>query len=155
MRFAFVFLTAALVLSSRAAAATDINADSVIRLMNEERAKHGLSPLRSDARLEAAAVARMRHMEEEQFWSHEAPDGTSPFVWIRPQGYSYAAAAENLARGFEDAELLVASWMESRGHRGAILGAEYADCGVAVIDGYTTGPGAGKSVVVLFGNERR
>lgn len=132
----------------------EITPESVVRLMNAERAERGLAPLRADVRLAGAAAARMTHMEEEQFWAHNAPDGTPPFVWIAPNGYRFAAAGENLARGFENAELLVASWMESPGHRANILGNAFIDCGIAVIDGYTTGPGAGKSIVVLFASER-
>lgn len=136
-------------------AASEITPEAVVQLMNAERAKHGLSPLVADVRLTSAAAARMTHMEEAQFWAHNAPDGTPPFVWVQPNGYRYSSVAENLARGFETADLLVTSWMESRGHRENILGATYQHCGIAIIDGYTTGPGAGKSVVVLFGSERR
>lgn len=135
--------------------ASDITPESVVRLMNEERAKHGLAPLQLEPRLTAAANERMKHMEDEQFWAHNAPDGTPPFVWFAPAGYRYSTAGENLARGFENAALLVSSWMESPGHRDNILSAGYADCGISVIDGYTTGPGAGRSIVVLFATERR
>lgn len=136
------------------AVGSEINAENVLRLMNEQREKRGIAPLRGDLRLEAAAIDRMRHMEEEQFWAHTAPDGTPPFLWIAPRGYRFTAAGENLARGFDSAEMLVEAWMESPGHRANILRADYFDAGISVIDGYTTGPGAGRSVVVLFARER-
>ena len=75
----------------------------------------------------------------------------SPFVWLTLRNYQYAAAAENLAAGFETARLLVASWMESPGHRANIIGAEFRDVGIAIIEGSTKGPAMGKSIVVLFG----
>jgi len=115
------------------------------------RAQAHLPPLREDGRLDAAAAERMRDMEEQGYWAHQSPDGRSPFVWLLPHGYSFRSAGENLACGFETNELLMAGWMESKGHRENILSPDYADCGVAVIDGSTTGRASGKSIVVMFG----
>ena len=133
--------------------ANDITATNVVALMNEYRAESGLPPLRLDPSLTAAAETRMREMAEGEWWSHEAPDGTSPFVHI-PVDYDYAFAAENLAAGFDTVGLLVSSWMESPGHRKNILGINYADCGIAILEGSTKGPAMGKSVVVLFGRRK-
>jgi uncharacterized protein YkwD len=122
--------------------------------MNEYRAAAGLPPLRSDERLMQAAADRMRHMEEESYWSHRAPDGMTPFVWLRLRSYEFRAAGENLANGFDTTPVLVESWMESPGHRANIVSQAYEDCGIAVIDGSTTGPASGKSIVVLFATTR-
>lgn len=143
-------LAASLPLSALADSGNDITPESVLRLMNEYRQAAGLLPLRVDERLALAANDRMRHMEDEAYWGHESPDGVSPFVWLRVRNYAHAAAGENLAAGFDTAALLVSSWMESTGHRANILSHEYDDCGIAVIDGGTTGRRSGRSVVVLF-----
>lgn len=127
-----------------------INAENVLRLMNEYRAAEGLPPLREDPRLMRAAEDRMRHMEELGYWSHEAPDGMSPFIWMAARDYTYRTAGENLANGFETPQVLVESWLESPGHRANILGTQFEDVGIAIIEGSTTHPAAGKSVVVLF-----
>ena len=134
--------------------ANDITPDNVLRLMNGYRAERGLPPLRQDARLTRAAQDRMRDMADGGWWSHESPDGVSPFVWLTARDYPFAFAGENLACGFETARLLVSSWMESRGHRENILGTQFDDCGIAIIEGSTRGPATGKSVVVLFGKKR-
>ena len=133
----------------------EITTANVIALMNEYRAEQGLAPLAEEAHLAQAAQDRMRHMEELAYWSHNAPDGMSPFVWLAARDYNYRAAAENLASGFETARLLVESWMESPGHRSNILTPEFEHCGIAIIDGATTGPSTGKSIVVLFGAPQR
>jgi uncharacterized protein YkwD len=134
--------------------AADITPDTVLSEMNSYRAKEGLSPLRFDPRLVAAADDRMQDMEDLEYWSHDAPDGRSPFVWLKPHGYDFRFAGENLATGFETVELLLEGWMESPGHRANILSADYADVGIAVIDGSTTHRATGKSIVVLFGRAR-
>ena len=129
----------------------EITADNVTALMNAYRAEAGMGPLRIDGKLTKAAEARMQEMIDGEWWSHDAPDGTSPFVWLTANDYNYVAAAENLAAGFETARLLVQSWIESPGHRANILNPMYADCGIAVIDGRTDRRADGKSIVVMFG----
>lgn len=148
-----LLLVALLAFRAFASDETEINAANVTALMNEYRAEAGLPPLRLDPSLTRAAEARMNDMADGEWWGHQAPDGTPPFVHI-PVDYDYAFAAENLAAGFDTAGLLVASWMESRGHRANILGVNYADCGIAVLEGATTGPAMGKSIVVLFGRRK-
>lgn len=134
---------------------TEITVDTVLALMNDYRAEQGLAPLSLEPRLTLAAEDRMHDMEDLGYWSHESPDGRSPFLWLHSRGYLYSFAAENLAAGFETAPLLVSSWMESSGHRQNIMSADYEHCGIAIIDGSTKGPATGKSIVVLFGSNRR
>ncbi|HVT44462.1 MAG TPA: CAP domain-containing protein [Thermoanaerobaculia bacterium] len=133
---------------------TDINNASVLQLMNFYRGLHGVAPLREDPRLSAAAADRMRDMEELQYFSHESPDGRSPFVWVRLRGYDFLRAGENLAAGFETAQILVTAWMESKGHRENILSSEYRDVGMAIIPGAPNSRAVGKSIVILFAREK-
>lgn len=132
---------------------SEISPDSVITLMNHYRRQNLLPGLHADPRLMKAAEDRMRDMEEMGYWSHQSPEGRSPFFWLLFRSYRFRAAGENLARGFETADLLVSSWMDSPGHRQNILGAEFHHVGVAVIEGGTTGRYPGKSVVAIFARE--
>ncbi len=131
----------------------EITPASVVAGMNRYRTEAGLQPLREEGRLEAVANDRMRDMEDLGYWAHVAPDGRTPFLMYAPHDYNFSNAGENLARGFETTSLLVKSWMESKGHRANIMSPAYHDCGVAVIDGSTTGPATGRSIVVVFGSE--
>ncbi len=148
-------LALAFLLLASPALAGEITRQSVIMAMNDYRARFSLPPLREDARLDAAAEDRMRDMEDLGYWGHESPDGRSPFMWLPLHGYLLQFAGENLAAGFETTELLLSSWMESRGHRENILSPDYLDCGVALLDGATTRRAPGKSIVVLFGRPLR
>lgn len=134
--------------------AGDITPDSVLSEMNVYRAKEGLAPLHFEKRLMLAAGDRMRDMEELEYWSHDAPDGRSPFLWLQRHAYDFRFAGENLASGFETVELLVEGWMESPGHRENIMSRNYDDVGIAVIDGSTVQRATGKSVVVMFGRAK-
>ena len=143
-------LAVAFLLSGHAFA-SDITRSSVIEEMNVRRVAFGLPALREDSRLDEAADDRVNDMEDQGYWAHISPDGREPFVWMRPHGYEYHFAGENLATGFDTTEVLVDAWMESKGHRDNILSPNYRDCGVSVIEGSTTGRAAGKSIVVMFG----
>ncbi len=132
---------------------TEITPATVVTLMNEYRAEASLPPLHLDPSLTIAAEARMQEMADGEWWGHVAPDGTQPFAFI-PHDYVYAFAGENLAAGFDTASVLVKSWMESPGHRENIMGVQYTDCGIAVLEGSTKGPALGKSIVVLFARRR-
>ena len=102
----------------------------VLDLVNNERAKHGLSPLVWD---EASAnVARMhsKDMAQRNFFSHTNPDGQSPFDRLKNHGISYSYAAENIAAGQETPESVVTAWMNSDGHRKNILNKSMTKLGV-------------------------
>ncbi|MBW3563941.1 MAG: hypothetical protein KY459_04370 [Acidobacteria bacterium] len=145
--------------SCAATAATDrapITVQSIVEEINLRRVGEGLPPLRADERLHLAAMDRIEDMEDRVYWGHRHPiEGGSPFVWLHPRGYLYRTAGENLAAGFETAEVLVDSWMASPGHRDNILSPLFEDVGVAEIDGGTIGRLNGKSIVVLFASEKR
>ncbi|HVR38804.1 MAG TPA: CAP domain-containing protein [Thermoanaerobaculia bacterium] len=132
----------------------DITRETVLAQMNAYRIDLGLSPLREDPRLSLAAEDRMRDMEDLGYWAHQSPDGRSPFLWLAKRSYAFSYAGENLARGFETPEVLVASWMDSDGHRANIMSPLFQDCGVAIIDGAVTGRATGKSVVVIFARQK-
>ena len=152
MRRAFLLLFTAFAVMPLFGA--EITRQSVIAEMNVRRAELGLQTLREDPRLDLAADDRMRDMEDNSYWAHVSPDGREPFAWIRPRGYEYTYAGENLASGFETVEVLLDGWMESKGHRENIVSPIYEDCGVAVIDGATTGRAVGRSIVLLFGRTK-
>ena len=143
-------LLALVALATVSASATEITTEHVIAGMNARRALAGLPPLREDTRLSQAAEDRMHDMEDQGYWAHVSPDGRSPFECLRPRGYQFNFAGENLACGFETTEVLMEGWMESKGHRENILSSNYEECGVAIIDGATTGRATGRSIVVIF-----
>lgn len=148
----FFALTLFMLIAS-AGIAAEIESSSVLATMNAVRDREGLAPLALDERLNAAAEDRMRDMEEQGYWAHQLPGGISPFVWVRRRGFAFDVAGENLARGFETAEIMVEAWLESPGHRANLMSADYTRCGISIIDGYTTGRATGRSVVVIFARE--
>ena len=92
---------------------------------NLERARYGLSELRVDSELMEAA--RVRALEIAQKFSHTRPDGTD---WRTVSGAVYG---ENIARGHNNPDRVIAAWMTSSGHRQNILKASYGSIGVCCL----------------------
>jgi len=100
-------------------------AAEVIRQVNEERAKYGLSPLSVSAQLSSAACIRANEIVEK--FSHTRPDGSS---WST---VSSAASGENIAKGHSSADRVMAAWMSSEGHRANILRESFGSIGVCAL----------------------
>lgn len=130
--------------------ASDITTSKVIELTNARREKLGLTTLTQNSLLSRAAEAKAKNMFKEQYWAHYAPDGTSPWFFVRSEGYSYVAAGENLGKDFSDSESLVQAWMDSPTHRDNLLQPRYTEIGVAVVNGELFGYET-TLVVQLFG----
>lgn len=107
----------------------------VLELTNNERIKHGLKPLKWNEELAKLARAHSQDMVDRNFFSHENPDGKSPFDRMREAGIGYHIAAENIAAGQASPEKAVAEWMNSEGHRKNILKPELAELGVGIARG--------------------
>lgn len=100
----------------------------VLKLVNAERAKYGLSPLANDNG--ATEVAHVRAKEIVKSFSHTRPNGSSCFTAAKELGVSYRAAGENIAYGYPTPEKVVEGWMNSEGHRKNILSASFSKIGI-------------------------
>jgi uncharacterized protein YkwD len=108
---------------------------AILCLLNAERAKHGLSPLRQEPLLELASQRHSEDMSARAFFEHETPDGIDPQQRIAATGYNRSWTGENLYAGTDaDATPVRAlrSWMHSPGHRANILRPQFTEVGVGV-----------------------
>lgn len=118
---------------------SSIDQKSVIELTNKEREKLGLSDVVENSALDQAAQAKAQNMFAENYWSHFAPSGKSPWDFILGSGYKFTYAGENLAKNFYSSEDVVKAWMDSPTHRDNLLNPNYQDIGIAVVDGVLNG----------------
>lgn len=131
---------------------TNISIEQLLEVTNQERSKENLPPLVLNTDLNKAALSKAEHMLNHNYWAHNAPDGTTPWVFIKQSGYSYNYAGENLARGFTKASDIVDAWMASPTHRNNMLSSNYDDIGFAVMDGKLLGEDT-VLVVEMFGRK--
>ena len=102
-------------------------AQEVIRLVNIERAKVGKAPLQYNTKLQDAAMLRAKEISI--CYSHRRPDGRDSDTAITEAGVG-CPDGENIAKGFLTPEHVMAAWMNSPGHKAAILRSTSTHIGV-------------------------
>jgi len=105
----------------------------VVRLVNEQRANHGLKPLTENWELSRVARYKSQDMVDNRYFSHTSPTYGSPFQMIRAFGLSFRTAGENIAYGQRTPQAVVTAWMNSSDHRANILNASYTQIGVGYV----------------------
>jgi len=106
----------------------------MVDLVNGERAKAGLSPLKVNIKLTQMARAKSQDMIANNYFAHNSPTYGSPFDMMKTFGITYRTAGENIAmnRSMENAHTAL---MNSPGHRANILGASYTQIGIGIVSG--------------------
>lgn len=106
--------------------------NEVIRLVNAERTKNGLQPLKANWELSRVARYKSQDMINKNYFAHNSPTYGSPFKMMESFGIRFSAAGENIAMGQQSAQQVMNSWMNSPGHRSNILSPSYSQIGVGV-----------------------
>lgn len=116
-----------------------IESEELVRLTNQARDTEGVGELRTSPRLQRAAQAKANDMIERDYWSHYAPDGTSPWWFVESEGYHYRFAGENLAKSFQTSQGVLQGWMQSPDHRDNLLDKRFREIGIATASGRLEG----------------
>ncbi len=111
----------------------------ILSLTNDERARQNVGSLSQDSLLDRSAQAKAEDMAAKGYFSHESPDGTTPWAWIDETGYEYQYAGENLAVRFVDSKDVVTAWMASPTHKANLLKASYSEIGIGIAQGMYQG----------------
>jgi uncharacterized protein YkwD len=135
--------------------------DSVLCLVNGERATHGLAPVHASAQLTRSAQAHSQDMVARDYFSHVTPGGKSVRRRVVSAGYPVSRrqpikVGETIAWGTNrlgTPAQLVRSFMSSPGHRQILLDRSFRDVGVGLVLGAPVAgmPGAGATLTLDFG----
>lgn len=139
--------------------ALQLGSDSVLCLVNSERARRGLAPLRPSPPLTRSARRHSRDMVARRYFSHVSPGGLNARQRVVRAGYlrkrRAARVGETIVWGTPDKSSpadLVRSLMTSRGHRRVLLDARYRDAGVGFALGAPLrGIDGGATLTLAFG----
>lgn len=112
--------------------------NEVVKLVNAERAKNGLAPLKIDLTLTKAAMTRANEIIKT--FDHVRPNGESFYTALKSLGIYYHKCGENIAYGYPTPSSVVKGWMNSSGHRANILSSEFTHIGIGY---YCTSDGCG------------
>ncbi len=106
----------------------------MLKMINEERRKHGLNPLRADPEMLRVARAHSQDMFVKGYFAHDDPEGKDPFDRMTAANIRFAAAGENLALA-QTVEIAHVNLMNSPGHRANILNPSFGRVGIGILDG--------------------
>ncbi|MEK7175843.1 MAG: CAP domain-containing protein [Patescibacteria group bacterium] len=123
---------------------------ALLSYTNEARADSIGQTLATSPLLTKAAELKASDMAEKGYFSHNTPDGKTPWYWFKKVGYNYRYAGENLAVDFMDSKDVTDAWMASPGHRANILNSRYTEIGIATAVGNYQGRET-TFVVQMFG----
>ena len=99
---------------------------------NRERTQRGLSPLKWDAQLAAAARQHASLMAQQNTLAHQLPGEAEPPARARQAGAKFSALAENVADAPSIGEIHE-GWMNSPPHRKNLLDPNLNSVGIAVL----------------------
>ncbi|MEI9809004.1 MAG: CvpA family protein [Bacteroidota bacterium] len=106
----------------------------MLELINEERAKEGLKPLKADRELSLVARKHSADMFARGYFAHVNPEGKDPFDRMKAAHIKFRTAGENLALA-QTLQIAHTNLMNSPGHRANIMNADYGRVGIGVLDG--------------------
>lgn len=118
--------------------ATDLSVDQLAEkemliMVNEERKKNNLTLLILDENLQKLARFYAEDMFKKSYFSHQSPEGSSPFDRMAKANINFTFAGENLALA-QNVNLAMQGLMDSPGHRANILSKNFAKIGIGVIN---------------------
>ena len=117
-----------------------LNADQqlMLDLINQERFKVGVAPLKIDAQLQKMAQVKSDEMVAKSYFSHTSPTYGSPFEMMKKFGITYSTAGVNIA-GNSSVEGAHKALMNSPGHKENILKSSFNYVGIGITPSPTYG----------------
>jgi uncharacterized protein YkwD len=106
--------------------------DRMLGLMNEARARAGLSPLLPDPELAEVARAHSGDMAENGFFGHVSPNTGSPSDRVKRASLALTTWGENVGQGGNADEVHAGLW-SSPAHRSVMLASQFSHVGIGAV----------------------
>lgn len=128
-----------------------ITASVLVDLANETRLAYNEPLLTRNTLLDNAAQLKGEDMSTRGYFSHNSPDGITPWYWLDKVGYVFMYAGENLAVNFFESKEVQSAWLNSPTHKDNLLNSNFKEIGIATVEGiYKNTPTI--FVVQMFGS---
>ncbi len=131
---ALLILAALVHLSPNAPSASAVSSSeqTLLRLLNEDRARYGLPALILDEELSRIARIKSQDMVDNRYFAHQSPTYGNIRSMLTSFGVSYLSAGENIARS-RSVQHSNAAFLSSSGHRRNMLSKTYTHVGIGVV----------------------
>lgn len=110
----------------------------IFDLTNVLRHQYGKPKLVWEENLGEVAFLHSKDMADNNYFSHYNKEGNGLKERLAVEDISYLAAGENIAAQYPDAAAAMEGWLNSEGHREALLNGEYTHLGAGVYRFYYT-----------------
>ncbi|MFD2760563.1 CAP domain-containing protein [Lentibacillus juripiscarius] len=110
----------------------------IFHLTNVFRNQHGKQKLKWDDTVRDVAYIHSKDMAENNYFSHYGKDGNGLKERLASKEVAYMSAGENIAAQYPDAQAAMHGWLNSEGHREALLKNDYTHLGTGVYKSYYT-----------------
>lgn len=108
--------------------------ERVASLVNAERARASLPPLKVAEKLNVTARWHAMDMAVGNYFDHTDRQGRSVGQRLSSMGYRFNYCGQNIAAGQRTPEEVVSAWMNSPPHRENILRREFREMGLAYVE---------------------
>ena len=108
-----------------------VQEQKMLNLLNQDRARNGLSALPLDSQLSAIARAKSQEMMEKGYFSHESPTWGKAASMLTAFGYAYNGVGENIAH-HATVEKAEAAFLSSSAHRIIMMGSQWKKVGIGI-----------------------
>lgn len=110
----------------------------IIKLVNDERVRAGLTSLKFSPRLAVMARGHSYDMAIRRYFAHNSPEGSTPADRLRGVGITYQALGENIyVEDYHDSGAALPpralkAWLSSPEHRANMLSPGFRETGVGI-----------------------
>ncbi|KOO50625.1 hypothetical protein AMD01_02435 [Priestia koreensis] len=116
----------------------DGNAQQILDITNVIRQTHRLSKLSWDQNTADVAYGHSKDMSMNNYFDHVSPTAGDLAKRLEKGEITYLTAGENIAAQYQDGAAAVEGWLNSEGHRKALLNKNFNKLGVGVYQKYYT-----------------
>ena len=110
----------------------------ILDITNVIRAKHDFGKLSWDEKTATVAYAHSKDMKEADYFAHVSEEYGTLSDRLVAADVPFQLAGENIAAQYSDGPAVVEGWLNSKGHREALLNKEFTHLGVGVYQRYYT-----------------
>ncbi len=110
----------------------------ILDITNVIRSRHNLKPLSWNDKVATVAYKHSKDMSDHQYFSHVSPTTGDLGNRLKTGGVLFTMAGENIAAQYQDSAAAVEGWLNSEGHRKALLNKDFTYLGVGVHQKYYT-----------------
>jgi len=110
----------------------------IFDITNVIRNRFGLDELKWDEQVGQVAFEHSKDMYENDYFSHDSPTFGTLEERLKAGNIEYHSAGENIASEYIDGPAAVEGWLNSEGHRKALLDGSFSGLGVGVYQKFYT-----------------